>query len=62
MNLEAQIQPFTKEEIRAALEAAREAADKALQEYLKENTEWAKNLQGIKSRRDHDLTKLVVTT
>lgn len=56
------IQPFTKEEVRKALAAAREAGDRALEEYLKANTKWAKSLQGIKDRTDRDLTKLVVTT
>ncbi len=64
MNLDERtaIQPFTKEEVRKALEAAREAGNRALEEYLKVNTKWAKSLQGIRDRTNRGPCGLVVTT
>lgn len=52
---------FQKDEVRYALEAAHKVSDQALQDYLKSNTEWAKNLRGIKSRKNHRLNELVIT-
>ena len=51
---------FDKNEVRQALEKAHEIADQRLQEYLKENTKWAKILEGIKSRKNHRLDELIV--
>lgn len=55
------LQKLQSEQVHKALQAARKTADRKLTEYLAENTKWAKNLEGIKSRRDHQLDKLVVT-